>query len=88
MAYEFTHVNSEHCSVPAKQFCLFSVTVEAHGGIKLPDDPSVLVFAASAGSRAPGAKALTQLTDTLEKRPFDYELPTELRKKAEACAAF
>ena len=88
VAYEFTHVNSEHCSVPAKQFCLFSVTVEAHGVIKLPDDPSVLVFAASAGSRAPGAKALTQLTDTLEKRPFDYELPTELRKKAEACAAF
>ena len=88
LAYEFTHVNSEYCSVPAKQCYLFCVAVPAAKEIVLPEDKGLLVFAVTALENAIPAGRVAPLYDQLETRPFTYTLPEELQKKAENCADF
>lgn len=88
LAYEFTHVNSEYCSVPAKQCYLFCVAVPAAKEIVLPEDKGLLVFAVTALENAIPSGRLAPLYDQLETRPFTYTLPEELQKKAETCADF
>ena len=88
LAYEFTHVNSEHCSVPAKQCYLFEVSVPAQKEIVFPADKHFLVFAATAFFEDEIEGALTELYDRIAERPFTYEIPEELKDNVDACVKF
>ena len=88
LAYEFSHVNSEHCSVPARQCYLFEVRVSAQKEIVLPDDPNVLLFAVTAHKNASPAPGFAELFDRMEERAFTYDVPSDLLEKVNACADF
>lgn len=83
-AYSFTHTHKNGADEIAKQFSLFEVRVRPRNGvIRLPDNDSIVIFAASAIKNDCRCVPATPLTDTLGKRPFDYTVSAYARRKSE-----
>lgn len=83
-AFSFTHTHKNGADEIAKQFDLFEVRVRPlNGVIRLPDNESIVVFAASAVKNDGFCVPVSPLTDTLEKRPFDYSVSAYARRKSE-----
>ena len=83
-ALSFTHTHRNGIDEIGKQFNLFEVCVHPENGcISLPDDESIVIFAASSIEKDCMCIPATQLTDTLEKRPFDYVLSSYAKRKSE-----
>lgn len=82
LAYEITHMHRDNEVAIAKQCWLFRVDVPASGTLKLPCAPDVFLFAADASNAPQRAPALSPLYDTLDKEPFDWQLPKRAEKKS------
>ena len=81
-AWTIPHTHSAEGDMIAKQFYLFHAAIQTHGAqsIILPDDPDVLVFAATGVQAAPQVVPADAHFDRLEKRPFDYEFSAYAQK--------
>lgn len=81
-AWTIPHTHSAEGDMVAKQFYLFHAAIQTHGAqsIILPDDPDVLVFAATGVQAAPQIVPADAHFDRLEKRPFDYEFSAYAQK--------
>jgi len=77
LAWNATHTHGKNGDIPGKQFYLFKCTIDLDGArsLTVPEDENTVVFALTAdfdgGVFYPGAP----LYDTLESRPFDYDIP-------------
>lgn len=67
----------------AKQFYLFHAAIQTHGAttLKLPEDPEIIVFAATEEAAHPQIVQADAHFDRMEKRPFDYEFSAYARKQ-------
>lgn len=83
-ALSFTHTHTNGADDIARQFHLFEIRIRPQNGvIRLPENDDIVVFAASAVKNARLCVPALALTDTLEKRPFDYVLSSYARRKSE-----
>lgn len=82
-AVSFTHTHKNGIDEIGKQFNLFEVRIHPeNGSVILPDNENIVVFAASGIKKDCDFSVGRDLTDTLEKRPFDYVLSDYAKRKS------
>lgn len=76
LALECTHTISNGKINPAAQlyFFMYEINIDEINEIKLPNDPGLLILAATEVFENRDVKMITDLYDSLEKRPFDYKM--------------
>lgn len=74
-ALTFTHTHGRNGNMVAKQFYLFHAEIPLDGNntVILPDDESIVIFAAAATKADIAFTKGDEHFDSLEKRKFDYE---------------
>lgn len=77
LGYEITHTHSADHDNVAKQFFTFMYTLDVSGRteITLPVAHDLLILAMTAGKGRAECAAAAELYDSVEKRPFTYEMP-------------
>jgi len=87
LAFHTTHAHGETGDEFGKQlyFYLADITLpEGCAQVLLPDDKSIVVLAATAVFEAKTAICLSELYDSLEKRPFNFALTPAQQKAAKS----
>lgn len=83
-AASFTHTHTADGDEVARQINLFEITLKAENGeITLPDDESIAVFAAAGVKEEALCIPADEHSDTLRKRPFDYEISKYAKRMSE-----
>ncbi len=73
-AMTLTHTHGKNGNMVAKQFYLFHAEIPlSDGKLKLPEDDTVVIFAATATKESASFIKADSHFDTLKKREFDYE---------------
>lgn len=81
-AISFSHLHTRNGNSIAKQFYLFDIEIPVgeSNEVTLPDDDSIVIFAASTTSNVLPLKSTSPHFDRLEKRTFDYEFSSYASK--------
>ena len=88
-AITFTHTHSKDGNLVAKQFYLFHAEIPLDGNntVILPDDESIVIFAAAATKADYVFRKGDEHFDSLKKRKFDYEFSPYAAKRMKPTAA-
>lgn len=86
LAWECTHAHSVFEDVAAKQLCFFMYELNVGDAdlITLPDDPDLLILAASQSRDGSFIRLETELYDRVKERKFDYKMSV----KEKLCHAY
>ena len=83
-AASFTHTHTANGDEVLKQFNLFEITLKGENGkVTLPEDESIVIFAASTRKEGVLCVPSDEHSDTLEKRAFDYEISKYAKRMSE-----
>ena len=84
LAWNATHTHGKKGDIPGKQFYLFKHTIDLNGAAALtvPDDENIVLFALTADFEGGAFYPGSPLYDTLEARPFDYDIPPDALAKS------
>ncbi len=79
LAWHSTHTHRNSVDERGHQMYFFRYRIDLDGAktLSLPDDPSIVILAASAVNRYPDAQCASELYDSLEKRNINFSLTPE-----------